>query len=114
MLLQPVYPHFCNNISGVTLYPRSVFGINKIRIVIISLIIEDGPLVKTFRLPVEVPFAENGSLVSRLLKIFRKGRLGSIKCFAVHPETVNMAVFPRQDYRSAGTANRVGAKIILE
>src|SRR5690606_30805160 len=114
MLLQPVYPHFCNNISGVTLYPRGVFGINKIRIVIISLIIEDGPLVKTFRLPVKVPFAENGSFVSRLLKKLGKGRLGSIKCFTVHSESINMAVFPRQYDRSTGTANRVGAKIILE
>src|SRR5690606_23142960 len=81
---------------------------DKIRIVIMSLIVYNIPIIEALGISVKVPFAKNSGLVSLIVQHFGKGRLVAVKSVPVHPKAVDMAKISRKDYCSARSTDRIG------
>ena len=77
----------------------------EVGVVVVALVRHDLPAVESGREAVEMPFSENGGLVSGLLQVFGIGRLGVVELLAegVVGESVGVGVFPGQ-HAGAGRA----------
>lgn len=100
-IFQPVERLIGDEIGDVAIVlARAVFG-DELGLVVVALTWKDAPVVEALRLTHEVPFADDGSLVSRGLQKFGQGHLMAIEGIEVIAEVaVLMRMFARDD---AGT-----------
>ena len=60
----------------------------------------------------EVPLSNHRRLITRSTQHLGEGWLGTVELNAVVYDAIDMAVFPRQNDRSAGGADRIGNKAV--
>src|ERR1051326_9163143 len=88
--------------------------IDQHRVVIHALTRQDIPIVESGRVSFQMPFSNHRRLVSNGFQI-----LGDILVLWIDPvveslDAFHVAVLAREDSRSTGSADRVGAKTVVE
>src|SRR5690606_29002420 len=92
---------------------RGVFGCDEIGIVIVALIIQNLPKIKSCRLGHQVPFANNSGFVTIALTDFGQCFLAAITSFStVAHESIFMAVLAREYGCSTGATDRIRTIVI--
>ena len=77
-------------------------------IVVDALALQNLPVVEALWVAVEVPLADEGSLIAGSLKEFREGRLRAVKDgVGVIIKAVQVGILTRQDDRAAWTTDRI-------
>src|SRR6187401_2454488 len=103
--IQPVDGKISGDISYVAFDSFGNTILNKIRIIILSLTWHYVPVIKPDRIRDQMPFADNGSLVTGTMQNSCNRLLFVIKCAVIIYEAINMTVFTCKHYRTAGSTN---------
>ena len=116
LVLHPVDALVGNKVGQVAfLLDGIVLHGNEARIVIVTLAGQDFPVVEARRQAFEVPLADDGRLIARLLEQLGHGLLGAVEhAGRVVREAVGVAVLARNHAGTAGTAQRVGHEAVGE
>ena len=116
LVLHPVDALVSDKVGQVTLLSDGiVLHGNEARIVIVTLAGQNFPIVEAGRQAFEVPLADNGRLVARLLEELGHGLLGAVEhAGRVVREAVGVAVLARNHAGTAGTTQRIGHKAVGE
>ena len=116
LVLHPVNALVSDKVGQVAfLLDGIVLHGNEARIVIVTLAGQDFPIVEAGRQAFEVPLADNGRLVARLLEQLGHGLLGAVEhAGRVVREAVGVAVLARNHAGTAGTTQRIGHKAVGE
>ncbi len=116
LTLHPVYCLIRDDICQITMtdyrVPRLFY---KLRIVVVALPRDNLPVVESGRKCVQVPFPDQGCLITCTLQIFRERRLRSVEHIRfIRPESIGVAVLARQHACTRGAAERISHKRICE
>ena len=116
LVLHPVDALVGNEVGQVTfLRDGIVLHSDEARIVIVTLAGQDFPIVEASGQAFEVPLADNGRLVARLLEELGHGLLRAVEhAGRVVREAVGVAVLARNHAGTAGTTQRIGHKAVGE
>ena len=118
LILAPTHPVFTilsDEVSYISFMPSGISLGNKIRIIIISLIIQNHPMVKPGRLWNKMPLADNGCFITVCLQYLRQCLLRTVKSFISIPhKTILMTMLTSQYGCTTGTGNGIATVIILK
>ena len=86
--------------------------LDEIGVVVTPLPRQDFPIIKTDGVGTQVPLADNGGTVAVGMQVFDEGPLVRVESISIPHEAVFVAVFPCQNRRSRGAADRIRAERI--
>src|SRR6185436_4207676 len=91
--IQPVNSKISCNIGDISVNSFANTILNKIRIIIFSLSWHYIPVIKSYRIRDQMPFTNNGSLVTCTMQNSSNSLLFVIECAMVINKAINMTVF---------------------
>ena len=111
---EPFDSHVCDDVRAVSFDGGHSFFRETVRVVIETLVRQDGPVVITLGDSLEMVFAIEDGLVACLLEQLGEGLLVPVELVTVVAEAIEMAVFAAFDDGARGAADRVGAVAAVE
>ena len=114
VIFQPTEGKVSDDVRGVAFYFIGALRTFHWRVIVWSLPEQDFPCIKTGGVTLKVPLAEDGGLVTVFLQEFGKGLLTAIETVAIGHKAVEVTVLTGQDHCTAGAADGIGHKTVLE
>ena len=112
-VVQPFLAILRNEVGDIAHVLRRVVLRDEIRIAIVSLVIENHPMVETGRLGNQMPLSDNGRFIAVSLQHFRQSELRTVEpLVGILHESVFMAMLSCQHGSAARTGNGVAAIVV--
>ncbi len=113
-IVEEIKGEICDQVCDIARVSLFFTHLNHIRVVILTLAGQDIKIVKTGRVTLEMPLADERRLVTRLTQEFGISLLRSIELNRIVPDPVEMAVFSGENGRPARSADAVCAETAVK